>query len=152
MMTDKPDITIGKLHIWVHGKEFPSLNLTEQNSYDDAGWLRATISYRTACSTVEISGAALHHCDLKALQDDCQKLHTNGHGLLQFGTLEPHLHVELKSDSLGHLKGVIVLRPDPVYEKHEYVVEDLDLSYLPKIISECKDAIITHFPETVKTK
>ena len=94
----------------------------------------------------------LHHCDLKALQDDCQKLHTNGHGLLQFGTLEPHLHVELKSDSLGHLKGVIVLRPDPVYEKHEYVVEDLDLSYLPHIISECKDAIITHFPETVKTK
>ena len=151
-MTGKPDISIGRVHIWVHGKEFPSLTLAEQNSYDDAGWLRATISYQTACSDVKISGAVLHHSDLKALQDDSEKLHTNSHGTLQFGTIEPYLHVELKSDSLGHLKGVIILRPDPVYEKHEYVVEDLDLSHLPNIIFECQDVLRTHFPEIVKTK
>ncbi len=144
-MAKSPDISIGKLHIWVHGKEFPHSAGSPTDSYDDAGFLRTTVSYKTACATVEITGSILHYVDLLRLEHDCRNLQQTNTGKIVFSTLEPCIHYELEANKLGHLKGRLVLRPDPVYETHTYEIEDLDLTYLPAMITECDTVLRKYF-------
>jgi hypothetical protein len=94
-----------------------------------------------------MNGAIIHYSDVQAVLESSQLLQKENRGTVLLATPEPYVHVKLATDSTGHLKGAFTLRPDPVYERHEYVIEDLDLSCITEAISECQGVLCAHFPE-----
>jgi hypothetical protein len=54
--------------------------------------------------------------------------------------MEPELSIELETEKLGHLKMSVNITPDHLYQKHNFVFE-IDQSFLPKLITECKTTL-----------
>jgi hypothetical protein len=123
-MERNPDITIGSLKIWVFGKV-------------EHDFIQMNASYTSSAGTVAVSDY-LDMYSFREFLEQCKYVRDTDNGKIVLAPLEPCLRVELQTDTLGHLKGEVILRPDPVYEMHTYLVEDLDLSYLPTIIRDCE--------------
>ncbi len=122
------DITIGNLKIWVFGKA--------ENDF-----IQMNASYTSSAGTISVSDY-LDMYSLREFLEQCKQVKQMNRGKIVLAPLEPSLRLELQTDTLGHLKGEVILRPDPIYETHTYMVEDLNLSYLPAIISDCEKVLL----------
>ncbi|QQS18830.1 hypothetical protein IPL68_02080 [Candidatus Saccharibacteria bacterium] len=79
-------------------KNFRAAKMISGRADDNAGFLRATVVYKTACATVEITGSILHYVDILGFVQDCRDMHQTNTGKIVFSTLEPFIHYELKAD------------------------------------------------------
>ncbi|WP_420421960.1 WapI family immunity protein [Simkania sp.] len=133
----KPDLSIGCLRLWIHGREFPD------DDYWDGNWLEATAECQTATSTVKVTGPFIHLSDLVQLKDCCQKLCADLSGTMQVEFMEPHLGFELVMSTLGQCTVVISMTPDNITEEHRFVCQ-LDQSYFPAVIAELQQILTTY--------
>ncbi len=116
----EPDLTLGGLRLWVHGREFPG-----STDYYDANWLVITACCQAhgACVWVEQEPAVmteeLHRwrCELEQLL-----LGTRKHASLDL--IEPYLYIEVR---LVNPRGVweveVSLTPDNVKQEHRFYFE-----------------------------
>lgn len=139
IQTDKPDLVIEKLKIWIHGRQFP-----DASDYWDANWLNVTARYDSAASFVETSGHIIHLSEIATFLEGSEKALQGLVQIIELPTIEPNIGLKLERDNLGHIKGMLEITPDHMSEKHEYAL-DMDQSYLPGVISQCK-MILTEYP------
>lgn len=125
----EPDIRVGPLHIWVHGRE-----REDTQDYWDANWLRVTVYCATGFSKVTASGSILHLSELSAWRKGLTALYEAKTGTAKLEATEPNLAVCVSlKDGKGSLE--ISLTGDHLQESHEFFVE-IDQSYLPALLSD----------------
>ena len=135
----EPDIRIGRLHIWVHGRQFP----TSQDYYD-SNWLNVTAEYVGRDSHVIAHGAFIRTDELNRFLVDLATLDKELKGKAGIKCMEPNLYVEIYSKSLGHLEIKTKLTADQLTETHEFK-EQIDQTFLPPIITGLK-SVLTQYP------
>ena len=99
--TDKlgyPDIEIGGLRVWIHGREFP-----DSEDVWDGNWLRATAECSAEGARVTTSGAILHLLSFKRWADAVDALYESLNGRAVLEPIEPNLSVSLAGDGLGSM-------------------------------------------------
>lgn len=136
---DKPDLVIEKLKVWIHGRQFP-----DASDYWDVNWLYVTARYDSVMSFVEVSGHIIHVSEIEAFLESSEKALQGLVQTIELPTMEPNISLKLELDKLGHIKGELNITPDHLSEKHEYTL-DMDQSYLPDLISQCK-VILVEYP------
>lgn len=134
-----PDLTISGLRLWVHGRQFPA-----SDDYWDGNWVVVTAECQYPQSLVRAGGPIVHLSEVASLLEGCQAIYQTLRGTAALACMEPNLRVELAMDALGHVKAVVALTPDHMTEEHTFRSE-LDQSYLPPIIAECR-SILERFP------
>jgi len=136
-----PDVTIGPLQIWVHGREFE-----HEHDYWDGNWLRVTAHCATAESKATVQGPIIHLTELSAFTKQLKELDSSEREQAQLLCIEPNLKVTLikKADTLGHIDLKIQMTADNLTEEHRFHVH-IDSSYLPSMIEGC-NAILKKFP------
>ena len=127
-----PDIKIGRLHIWVHGRQFP-----ESQDYWDSNWLNVTAEYTGLDSRVAAHGAFIHLGELAGFLDQLEVLNSELKGDAVLKCLEPNLHVDIRAMSLGHMAIEISLTADHMIESHRFS-EKIDQTFLPPIIESLR--------------
>jgi len=104
-------------------------------------WLSATAHCGGAGADVWVHGEILTLTAIRAWTEDCEKINRNLSGRAVLDGIEPELLVTMEvSDRLGHLKVNVNITPDYLNQQHKFVFE-LDQSYLPSMIQECKTAL-----------
>lgn len=139
IQTNKPDLVIEKLKIWIHGRQFP-----DASDYWDVNWLNVTTRYDSVGSFVEASGHIIHLSEIVAFLESSEKVLRGIDRVIELTTVEPNIGLRLECDKLGYIKGELNITHDHMSEKHEYTL-DMDQSYLPGIITLCK-AILVEYP------
>lgn len=134
----QPDLSLGCLQLWIHGREFP-----DTDDYWDGNWLQATAHCKTQTTSVEVSGPFIHLSDLKNLRENCEKLSADLLGSFHAEFLEPYLDLELTMNSVGQCETTVSLTPDNLTEEHRFTFQ-LDQSYLPPFINELKQILTTY--------
>jgi hypothetical protein len=135
---DEPSLQIGRLKLWVHGRQFPSAQ-----DYWDGNWLQVTARCDSASSTVSTAGAIVHLGELVQLLEECERLYESLSGIAKLDCMEPNLGVTLTAKTRGHVDVRIHITPNHMLEKHEFN-ESLDQTFLPAIISQCREILIQH--------
>jgi hypothetical protein len=141
IQTEKPDLVVEKLQIWIHGRQFP-----DATDYDDANWLNVSARYDSGKSCIDASGSFIHLSEIQLFFDDSEKALQGLVQTIELPTVEPILRLTMELDMLGHIKGTLNITPDSMSEEHTYTL-DMDQSYLPGWISQCK-AILAEYPIT----
>ncbi len=131
----KPDIKIAGLEIWIHGNQFP-----DAGDYWDGNWMAITAKCASRNSCVWVSGNILHLPDLKHLMVTSEKLYENLKGEAVLPCIEPELSMKLEASSLGQINMTVDITPDHLNQEHKFVFE-IDQSYLPGLISNCKKVL-----------
>jgi hypothetical protein len=142
---DEPNLHIGGLKLWVHGRQFPLAQ-----DYWDGNWLQVTARYNSAHSTVSTDGPIVHLGELARLLDECERLYESLSGVAKLDCMEPNLGITLTAKTSGHIDVRIHITPNSMLEKHEFN-ESFDQTFLPAIISQCREILIEHqlrMPET----
>jgi len=134
-----PHLAIGGLRIWVHGRQFP-----ENTDYWDGNWLNLTAHCGSAGAEVRISGSILHLGEVSRFLKMCEEAYDRLDGLAVLGGTEPNLRVQLSMESGGHMMVTVEITPDHMQQWHTFKFE-LDQTYLPGIIANCK-TIIEAYP------
>jgi len=125
-----PDLKLGSLALWVHGREFE--NATD---YWDGNWLHATARCGAVGAAVTVSGPFVRITELLEWASDSRGLLAGARDSAELATIEPELKVVLTAaDSLGHLEMVVEITPDHVHQEHKFTFE-IDQSYLPPLIA-----------------
>jgi hypothetical protein len=135
-----PDLKLGPLAIWVHGRQFE-----DSRDFGDGNWLRVTVHCGAQGAEVTISGTFIRVTELLAWANEFQALLDRTSRTAELPTLEPNLSVEMKLDDLGHVETNVEISPDHLTQQHTFVFE-LDQSYLPSLIAAI-NSIATRFPE-----
>jgi hypothetical protein len=134
-----PDIKLGGLQIWVHGRQFP--NATD---YWDGNWLRITAHCGTHGADVWTTGAILNLPAVVSWLAQLEDLNRSVAGEASLVPLEPELSVKLTADALGHISMEIDITPDNITQEHTFRFE-LDQSYLEPVIESCRK-IVNDYP------
>jgi hypothetical protein len=134
----EPSLQIGRLKLWVHGRQFPSAQ-----DYWDGNWLQVTARCDSASSTVSTVGPIVHISELVRLLDECERLYESLSGIAKLDCMEPNLGVTLTAKTSGHVDVRIHITPNHMLEKHEFN-ESFDQTFLPAIISQCRKLLIQH--------
>lgn len=125
-----PDIQLGTLALWVHGREFE-----HATDFWDGNWLRATARCGAVGATVTISGPFVRITELLEWASESRGLLAGTRDSAELATIEPELKVVLTAaDSLGHLEMVVEITPDRLHQQHQFTFES-DQSYLPPLIA-----------------
>ena len=135
----EPDLRIGPLVVWIHGRQFPSAS-----DYWDGNWLRATAHCGSGGAEVTTSGSILHVPELLGWLNACESLNRDLTGEANLETIEPMLKVRLAGKSQGHLRLEVEITPDNVTQSHWFAV-DLDQSYLSPLIAQLR-RVLEAFP------
>jgi hypothetical protein len=139
-----PSIRLGGLQIWVHS---PETSITPAPWED---WLSATVHCGASGADVWVHGSILTLTAIKRWAEDCEKINRNLSGHAVLDGIEPELLVTMEvSDRLGHLKVNVSITPDYLRQQHKFEFE-LDQSYLPSMIEECK-TVLSNFGLKVDT-
>lgn len=131
----QPAIKMAGLNIWIHGRQFP-----DSKDYWDANWLNVTVRCEAKGSSVLVNGNIIHLPEISHFLLGVEKLYKNLKGKAEMACMEPELSIELETEKLGHLKMSVNITPDHLYQKHNFVFE-IDQSFLPKLITECKTTL-----------
>ena len=133
-----PDVAIGPLKIWIHGRQF-----AEKTDYWDGNWLRASAHCASSGATVEASGSFLRTDELERWLQQIEALHRSLQGTAALEPLEPELRITLTGDGLGHISAVVELTPDQLRQEHTFRFE-LDQSYLPPLALQLRTVLQHH--------
>ena len=136
---ETPDIKIAELEIWIHGYQFP-----DSNDFWDGNQLNATATCASKGASVRVSGSFIHLSEIEHLETSAETLHRTLDGKAELSCMEPELHVELEVNKLGQIEVVVNITPDYMNQDHSFTFE-IDQSYLPELISECK-RILQKYP------
>jgi hypothetical protein len=139
---NEPDLKVGGLTIWVHGRQFPAAQ-----DYWDGNWLQVTARYDSVRSVVWTTGPIVRLDELLAFADGCESLYDTLSGLAKLDCMEPNLGATLTATTNGHIDAHVHITPDHIREKHEFN-ELLDQTFLPSIIAQCRQILIAHPPRT----
>lgn len=139
IQTDRPDLIIEKLKIWINGRQFP-----DSADYWDANWMNINARYDSVTSFVETSGSIVHLSQIRSFLESSEKALQGHTQIIELPAIEPNIGLKLELDKLGHIKGELSITHDHLSEKHQYTF-DMDQSYLPDLISQCK-AIFVKYP------
>ena len=135
-----PALKVAGFQLWIHGRQFPD----SQDSWD-GNWLNITAHCGANGSSVWASGAIVMVSDLARWLAGCESLYQSGQGDAVLQTLEPNLLVTLRSsDRRGHILMHVEITPDHMTQEH-YVDFEIDQSYLPSLMAQCR-AIIEEYP------
>lgn len=136
----QPDVEIGPLRIWVHGRQFP-------DAVDawDGNWLNVTAHCMARGVSVTVTGPFLDTVSFSRFGDQLQELYRSLAGKAKLESVEPHLvaHV-LGSGQTGRMELGVELTPDNVAQGHWFKFE-IDQSYLPAVIAACT-AVVRRYP------
>ncbi len=134
-----PSLKIAGFQLWVHGREFP-----DSDDYWDGNWLNITAHCGAQGASVWVSGAIITTMDIAMFLRKCERLRDEVTGEAGIQPVEPNLEVLLQAtDRLGHIRMRVQITPDHMSQRHEMTFE-IDQSFLPEIITQCK-AIIEDF-------
>ncbi|WP_035547046.1 hypothetical protein [Burkholderia sp. 9120] len=134
----EPSLQIGRLKLWVHGRQFPLAQ-----DYWDGNWLQVTALCGSASSTVSTVGPIVHLGELVQLLEECERLYESLSGIAKLDCMEPNLGVTLTAKTSGHVDVRIHITPNHMLEKHEFT-ESFDQTFLPAIIAQCREILIEH--------
>jgi hypothetical protein len=134
-----PDIRLAGLEIWVHGRQFP---YTED--YWDGNWINITAHCGASGVNVWIDGNIIHLPEIAHLLAGAEALYKNIETMAELSCMEPQLSFVLESTGLDHINATVRITPDHLAQKHEFFFE-IDYSYLPKLIRECK-GVLERYP------
>jgi hypothetical protein len=132
---EPPDVKLVGLRIWVHG-------LRQENSGDPSDdWVVGTAHCRAEGADVWVSGTLFPVFSLQHWIAACENIQRNLAGEAVLDGVDPELFVKLKTaDRLGNLRMLVKITPDHMSQQHQFEFE-LDQSYLPNLIRECKAAL-----------
>lgn len=131
----EPDIKIAGLAIWIHGREFP-----DSKEYWDVNWLNVTVCCGAQGASVKADGSIIFLSEISELLSGVEGLYNGSNSEVRMACIEPYLAVTFKAETLGHIKMSVDITPDHLSQKHNFVFE-IDQSYLPQLISECKTVL-----------
>ena len=135
-----PALKVAGFHLCIHGRQFP-----DSQDYLDGNWLNITAHCGANGSSVWVSGAIVMVSDLARLLAGCESLYQSGQGDAVLQPLEPNLVVTLRSsDRRGHILMRVEITPDHMTQEH-HVDFEIDQSYLPSLMAQCR-AIIEEYP------
>ena len=134
-----PDIEVGALCFWIHGRQFPTAE-----DYWDANWVQATVHCGGEGANVWVSGPILHLSELKRWVADCEALHHTLAGRADLKCLEPNLAVQMTMTKTGQIDVQVSITADNVRQAHHFKFT-IDQSYLPRLIQGCR-AVLEKFP------
>ena len=134
----EPDIKIAGLQIWIHSRQFP-----DAKDYWDGNWVDVTVHCGEKNSDVWISGNIIHLPELDRFLSSVKNIHKNLKGSAEMPCMEPNLSVEITVKDRRHMKLIVNITPDHLYQEHKFIF-DIDQSYLPKLISDCEAALIKY--------
>ena len=134
-----PDIKLGGLQIWVHGRQFP-----DATDYWDGNWLRITAHCGTHGADVWTTGSIINLPALVSWLAELEDLNRSLSGEAKLVPLEPELCVTLAATKLGQLSMEVEITPDNVTQEHTFRFE-LDQSYLGPVIESCRK-IVEEYP------
>lgn len=137
-MVGEPDITIAALKIWTHGRQFPELT-----DDWDGNWLNISAMCTAQGAQVTVKGPILHLSDVSRLLEECEAMYETLDGSASLACMEPNLRVQLKATSRGGISVTVEITPDHLSQWHKFEFE-MDQTYLPSIISECKN-VLAHY-------
>jgi len=135
----EPDARIGRLHIWVHGRQFP-----DSQDYWDSNWLNVTAEYIGRDSRTKAHGAIITAGELYEFASGLEILNRDLKGSAVLECMEPYLHVEVRAKSLGHIEIEVAITADPLTESHTYK-EQIDQTFLPPILAGLR-SVLTRYP------
>jgi hypothetical protein len=129
-----PSLKIGGFAIWVHGRQIPT-----SDDYYDGNWLRVTAHCGELGASVWASGALVMVPDFVRWADQCNAVLRGEAREASLAPLEPELEAIISSsDALGHLKLRVKITPDHLRQEHSFEF-DVDQSYLPALIRQCRE-------------
>jgi len=124
----EPALKVAGLQVWVHGRAHP-----------DEAWLRVTAHCGGAGASVFTTGSILEVTDLVRFGKQCALLREGKVERAVLESYEDDLSGLIDSpDSTGHLRLRVEISPDPLRQKHAFEFE-IDQSYLPGLIRQCRD-------------
>jgi hypothetical protein len=85
----------------------------------------------------------VHLGELVRLLDECERLYESLSGIAKLDCMEPDLGITLTAKTSGHIDVRIHLTLNDVLERHEFN-ESFDQTFLPAIISQCREILIKH--------
>ena len=129
-----PDLKLAGLAIWVHESELYS------NDCVDEGWRNVTIHCGAKGASVMVNGSILNLSQMSHLLSGVEKLNKRLKGKAEMYRIEPEFALELKAEKHGRVKMIVNITPDFLHQKHTFEFE-IDQSYLPKLITECKNIL-----------
>lgn len=145
----KPDLQIGGMKIWVHGRQFP-----DATDYWDGNWLRVTAYCVYPDSMVRTRGSILHLGELIGLVKGCIHMYETLSGEALLECIEPNLAAKLKIQWNGAVNVHLEITPDHMTESHSFD-DSIDQSHLPKIVRQCNSILAIYpirEPETPSSK
>jgi len=135
----QPDLELGGLRIWVHGREFP-----EAEDYWDGNWLNITVRMSASGAYAEASGPFVRIDELAFFAESLRKLHGSLKGVAELKCLEPNLYIRMEGDSVGRVAVKLEVTPDHLSQLHQFEF-GTDQTYLPPLIASC-EAILRNHP------
>jgi hypothetical protein len=136
---EPPCLELASFRIWVHGRQFP-----DSLDFWDGNWLNITAQCDAPGALVSASGAILHLSELQDWYTASERLYETLTGEATLKCIEPALFVSLKAQSRGRMALAVEITPDHMTQQHRFTF-DIDQSYLPTFLSQCK-AILTAYP------
>jgi hypothetical protein len=130
-----PDIKLAGLSIWIHQRQFP-----EAEDYDDGNWLIITACCEASGATVWTKGPIIHLSEIYRLMKGCEQMSDSLSGEAQLDCMEPELDLTLKMSKSGQIKMEVEISPTHLTQSHWFRF-DIDQSYLPKLIRDCRKAL-----------
>lgn len=135
----EPDIQLGGLALWIHGREFP-----ESEDYWDGNFVMVTACCRAEGARVWAQGPILHLGELAAWAVALKHIHQTLSGSADLNCMEPNLRVHVSVDGAGHLSVNVCITPNHLEQKHEFDLR-LDQSHLPSFLASC-ERVLDRFP------
>jgi hypothetical protein len=135
-----PALNLAGFQLWIHGRQF-----RDSQDYWDGNWLNVTAHCGSNGASVWASGAIIMVSDLVGLATECEALCERGQGEAVLQPCEPNLLLHLRPlDKRGHNLMHVEITPDHMTQQHRFDFE-IDQSYLPSLVAQCK-AVIAEYP------
>ena len=122
--TESPDIQIGRLKIWISGRQFP-----DSSDFWDGNWLNIIANCSDQGADVSIHGPFIRIDEIEILRNEVQILNGACKGEAALPTIEPNLALSLDCNRLGQIQATCLITPDALIQSHKFIF-DIDQSYL----------------------
>ena len=133
-----PHIRLAGLQIWAYIRQFP-----QSDDYWDGNWINVTVHCGAKGADVWVSGSIIHLPEIKRWIDACENIQATLSREANLECMEPWLSVKLRMRELGQISMEVSITPDLIAQEHRFEF-DVDQSYLPELINECRGILAAH--------